>query len=117
MVEVATSINCPWPTIGGHCVHHEAEVAVTFCVYPGEPRTYDYPGCGPMAEECGIKVKDPQGNWLEFDGSTDLFDDLKLEELHEKAIEQAAEDDNEAKMCAAEDRYERRQEAMREVLD
>lgn len=104
------------PSQSEKCSVFELEIEIPFIVHPGEPRTYEDPGCDPEAEEImPLLVKFPDGSWFRLNsGLADIFDEKECARLHSRAIEVAAEQDLEDKAYASECREERKKELLNE---
>jgi len=104
----------PWQKSSDIYEVKEAEVETTFRVYPGEKETQDHPGCDPEVEEVRTTISvpiefngEPVREMVFLDGSVrDLIGDDEMERLVYRAIQQAAEDDQDAKAFAAETGWE-----------
>lgn len=90
----------------------EAELELTFNVLPGEPESYNSPGCDPEAELESARIRLP-GNALAIDLAIERLEDFlgdDYEDLVEKAIEQAGQEAKESREYAAEEHWERERE-------
>ena len=109
-VEVRSlSLMVPEQTSDTTCAVREWELFVVFNVYPGEPRTRDYPGSPPEVEDVETWIAFPDGKRRKLtDGDLqDLLSEYHYGYLREKAIQQASEEAKEEAECAAEERWER----------